>query len=180
MAGGIAVAIGALANYLADPERGTVGGHWLVLVAHAALVFFFVGVLIEYGEQARPVFSWGAVLAVVGSVLLAGLVALELAVAADTIPSLDAVEETGALAPLTIVGPLFQLVGLLMLSVAGLRAKILVAPGWAAIIAGGILAFGYLAGADVLFAIGAVVTGVGLVLLGSSLASSDRTRRVAT
>lgn len=176
--GGLALGVGTVLNFAGDRDVGTAAGHWVVLVAHVALVFFFTGAFIAHGERARGAIAWGSALAVIGSVMLGALVALELAVTVDVVPDLEAIEGEGALAPLTVIGPLCELAGLVILGVGGLRAKVLASPGWFALIAGAVLALGALADLDVLFAAGGVIAGGGIAALGWGLATSHRGREV--
>jgi hypothetical protein len=168
LAGGLLIA-GHLLNYGAG-EYGTVFGTGLVLAAHVALVFSFVGVHAAQSSRAGLLGRVGTVLAMAGSVFVAAVVFVELAGAAgsDVAPVLasEATATRGA------VGPLGFVVGMLAFAVATVRAGVFPAAAGSLLVAGTVVfTVGTLAGtlADPITVVGAVLTGLGCLRLGIAL-----------
>lgn len=171
LAGGLLIG-GHLLNYGAG-EYGTVLGTGLVLAAHVALVFTFVGVHAAQSSRIGVPGRIGTVLAIAGSVIVAAIVLVELAGAAgsDVAPVLA----SDATALVVTVGPLGFVVGMLAFGVATARAGVFPATAGGLLVAGTVVfALGTVAGAlaDPVTLAGAVLTGLGCLGLGLALVRS--------
>ena len=76
---GAFLAIGQLINLGGTQEYGTVFGQNLVLIAHVAFVFAFVGLYVVQAEQGGILGQLGMVLGTIGTTLIAAIVFMELA-----------------------------------------------------------------------------------------------------
>jgi hypothetical protein len=174
VAAGILLLLGHLLDLGGDSAYGTVLGGVLVLAAHVLLVFALVGLYAAQAERSGLLGSLGMVLGVVGTILVSGVVLVEIAGASGA--EVEDVLGTGLPAALALLAGLAFLVGLILFGVATMRAGIF--PRWAGLllIAGDVVfGLGSLAGsaATIFEILGAAITCAALVWLGASLLSGS-------
>jgi hypothetical protein len=184
VAAGILLLLGHLLDLGGDSAYGTVLGGVLVLAAHVLLVFALVGLYAAQAERSGLLGSLGMVLGVVGTILVSGVVLVEIAGASGA--DVEDVLGTGLPAALALLAGLAFLVGLMLFGVATMRAGIF--PRWAGLllIAGDVVfgAGGFAGAAATHFeVVGALITCAAFVWLGLSGASggmpSGRSVRVS-
>jgi hypothetical protein len=186
-AAGILLLVGHLLDLGGDPEYGTVLGSSSVLAAHVVLVFALVGLYAAQAERSGLLGSLGMVLSVVGTILVSGVVLVEIAGASGA--EVEDVLGAGLSAALVLLGGLAFLIGLILFGVATMRAGVF--PRWAGLllIVGDVVfgAGGFAGAAATIFeVVGALITCAAFVWLGLSLLSgassgmpSGRTARVS-
>lgn len=168
---GVLLPLGHLLNLGGDPATGTGLGKALVLAGHTVLVFAFVGIYArQTAHSSRPVARAGMIASVVGTVLVAAIVYVELAGAAgvDTTPVFAA---AGA-ALVYAVGPLLFVLGMLLVGGSVVRgASLPRRSGWLLVV--GTLVFAAAGGAGdaapAVTVVGAAITGGGFVWAGADL-----------
>ena len=186
-AAGILLLVGHLLDLGGDPEYGTVLGSSSVLAAHVVLVFALVGLYAAQAKRSGLLGSRGMVLSVVGTILVSGVVLVEIAGASGA--EVEDVLGAGLSAALVLLGGLAFLIGLILFGVATMRAGVF--PRWAGLllIVGDVVSgAGSFAGAaaTIFEVVGALITCAAFVWLGLSLLSgassgmlSGRTARVS-
>jgi hypothetical protein len=186
-AAGILLLVGHLLDLGGDPEYGTVLGSSSVLAAHVVLIFALVGLYAAQAERSGLLGSLGMVLSVVGTILVSGVVLVEIAGASGA--EVEDVLGAGLSAAPVLLGGLAFLIGLILFGVATMRAGVF--PRWAGLllIVGDVVfgAGGFAGAAATIFeVVGALITCAAFVWLGLSLLSgassgmpSGRTARVS-
>jgi hypothetical protein len=186
-AAGILLLVGHLLNLGGDPEYGTVLGSSSVLAAHVVLVFALVGLYAAQAERSGLLGRLGMVLSVVGTILVSGVVLVEIAGASGA--EVEDVLGAGLSAALVLLGGLAFLIGLILFGVATMGAGVF--PRWAGLllIVGDVVfgAGGFAGAAATIFeVVGVLITCAAFVWLGLSLLSeassgmpSGRTARVS-
>lgn len=190
-AAGILLLVGHLLDLGGDPEYGTVLGSSSVLAAHVVLVFALVGLYAAQAERSGLLGSLGMVLSVVGTILVSGVVLVEIAGASGA--EVEDVLGAGLSAALVLLGGLAFLIGLILFGVATMGAGVF--PRWAGLLLSLLLIVGDVvfgaggfagAAATIFEVVGALITCAAFVWLGLSLLSgassgmpSGRTARVS-
>ena len=186
-AAGILLLLGHLLDLGGDSDYGTVLGGVMVLTAHVLLVFALVGLYAAQAEHIGLLGSLGMVLGVVGTILVSGVVLVEIAGASRA--EVADVLGAGLSAALVLLGGLAFLIGLILFGAATMRAGVF--PRWAAlllIVGDVVFGAGSFAGAaaTIVEVVGALITCAAFVWLGLSLLSgassgmpSGRTARVS-
>ena len=186
-AAGILLLVGHLLDLGGDPEYGMVLGSSSVHAAHVVLVFALVGLYAAQAERSGLLGSLGMVLSVVGTILVSGVVLVEIAGASGA--EVEDVLGAGLSAALVLLGGLGFLIGLILFGVATMGAGVF--PRWAGLllIVGDVVfgAGGFAGAAATIFeVVGALITCAAFVWLGLSLLSgassgmpSGRTARVS-
>ncbi|WP_435096171.1 hypothetical protein [Halarchaeum sp. P4] len=169
---GVLLPLGHALNLVGgDPTAGTPLGRGAVLLAHALLVFAFVGIYAVQADRAPDVAGrLGMVAGTLGTVFVTAVVYVELAGSAGV--DVTPVFATAATGPVSAAGPLLFVLGLVLVGWTVVRGPPL--PRWS----GGLLVVGTLvfaaasavpAVAPGLTVIGAVLTGAGFVWAGTAL-----------
>ena len=127
---GILLLVGHLLNLGGDPEYGTVIGSLSVLTAHVLLVFALVALYAAQAEQSGLLGTSGMVLSVVGTTLASGVILVEIAGASGA--EVGAVLGAGLTGALALLAGLAFLIGLILLGVATMRARVF--PYWAGLL----------------------------------------------
>jgi hypothetical protein len=190
-AAGILLLVGHLLDLGGDPEYGTVLGSSSVLAAHVLLVFALVGLYAAQAERSGLLGSLGMVLSVVGTILVSGVVLVEIAGASGA--EVEDVLGAGLSAALVLLGGLAFLIGLILFGVATMGAGVF--PRWAGLLLSLLLIVGDVvfgaggfagAAATIFEVVGVLITCAAFVWLGLSLLSeassgmpSGRTARVS-
>ena len=190
-AAGILLLVGHLLDLGGDPEYGTVLGSSSVLAAHVLLVFALVGLYAAQAERSGLLGSLGMVLSVVGTILVSGVVLVEIAGASGA--EVEDVLGAGLSAALVLLGGLAFLIGLILFGVATMGAGVF--PRWAGLLLSLLLIVGDVvfgaggfagAAATIFEVVGVLITCAAFMWLGLSLLSeassgmpSGRTARVS-
>jgi hypothetical protein len=162
-----------------------------VLAAHVVLVFALVGLYAAQAERSGLLGSLGMVLSVVGTILVSGVVLVEIAGASGA--EVEDVLGAGLSAALVLLGGLAFLIGLILFGVATMGAGVF--PRWAGLLLSLLLIVGDVvfgaggfagAAATIFEVVGVLITCAAFVWLGLSLLSeassgmpSGRTARVS-
>jgi hypothetical protein len=170
LATGILLILGHLSNLGGPPGVGTVTGKTLVMAGHAVMVLALVGIHAKQ-HKAAGFLGWvGTWLAVLGTVAVSAVVFVEIA-RASGVP-VEPVFEARAAHGIFAAGPIVFALGMFLLGAAVARALVFPLYGGVLLIAGTIVvAIGTLSGPvePYLSLMGAVLTGIGFVILGAKL-----------
>jgi hypothetical protein len=167
---GICLVAGHALNY--GVASGTTVGTALVFAAHVLVVFSFVGIHARQATGVGPLAHLGTVFATLGTVVVSGVVLVELAVAAG-VAGASAVLVAPPIATVALVGSLGFVVGVLAVGVAITRGGVLpTTAGWLLVAGTLVFALGTLAGqfAGPVTLAGAVLTGTAFIRVGVALA----------
>lgn len=174
IAGGLALAIGTVIEFLATADEPPLAAAWLVFLAHLLLVFAAFGFAGLLGDLTRPTAHLGLALAVVGNILIAALMVIQVleAEGALTMPVEDLVDELPSLLVLASIGYIGFVVGYIALAYSLIRAQVIAIWAPAAIVLGCLLLIG---GPifDVIFVSGIVVFSAGAIWLGKLVYEPD-------
>jgi hypothetical protein len=154
-------------------------GEILVLTAHLSLVFALVALYAAQAEQSGLLGALGMILSVVGTIIVCGVVLVEIAGASGV--SVAGVLEAGVSGATSFVGGLAFLIGLTVLGIATMRAGVFTRWGGLLLIVGDVVfGAGSFAGAaaSIVSVVGAAITCAGFVWLGLRLWSTRQPMRV--
>lgn len=174
VAGGVLLLLGHLFNVGGDPEYGTVLGSISVLIAHLLLVFALVALYAAQAESSGVLGGAGMVLAVVGTILVCGVVLVEVAGASGQ--EVEGLLSSGVSGVISVVAVLTFFFGLILFGAATMRAGVFARWAGVLLIAGELVfaAGGFFGAASSwVYVLGAAITGAALVWLGLSLAAAS-------
>jgi hypothetical protein len=179
IAAGLLLVVGHVVNLGGHPEYGRVLGEILVLTAHLSLVFALVALYAAQAEQSGLLGALGMILSVVGTIIVCGVVLVEVAGASGV--NVAGVLEAGVSGATSFVGGLAFLIGLIVLGIATMRAGVFPRWGGLLLIVGDVVfGAGSFAGAaaSIVSVVGAAITCAGFVWLGLRLWSTRQPMRV--
>ncbi len=148
---GVLLFVGHLINLIFGGVTGTVTGLALVLLAHTVLVFAFVGLFSGELSESFILARLGMILGILGTVLVAGIVMIEIAQAAGT--DTTAVKTAVVVRSIHLVAPLVFVAGMILFGLSIMITRAL--PFW-----GGLL----LIVGTVVFALGSFFQNIQLIL----------------
>ena len=120
---GLFLAIAHLINLLGGTENGTVLGQSLVLLAHLGLCFAFIGLFEAQGKSNGLLGTLGMVFGIIGTIFVTAVVFVEIAGASGV--NVNPIFNEGVSGMIYMVGPLFFVVGLILVGISVMKEGIL-------------------------------------------------------
>lgn len=171
---GLLLGIAHLINLLGGTNHGTVLGQTLVLFGHLGLCFAFIGLFEIQGKRNGLLGNVGMVFGIIGTIFVTAVVFVEIAGASGV--NVNPIFNEGISSIIYMVGPLFFVLGMILVGISVMKEGILPRMGGLCLIVGTFI----FALASVIPSyegfisfIGGAITGAGFVWLGGYLLSAN-------
>ncbi|MFJ7952541.1 hypothetical protein ACIQZG_13545 [Lysinibacillus sp. NPDC096418] len=176
---GLFLGIGHLINLFGEADDGTVFGQSLVLFGHLGLSFAFIGLFEAQGKRNGLLGNLGMLLSLIGTTCVTAVVYVEIAGVSGM--NVNPILNEGVSGIIYTVGPLFFVLGMILVGISVMKESILPRMGGLCLIVGTLvfaLATFIPSAEGIITVIGGTITGIGFVWLGGYLLSANGKREL--